>query len=64
MLNKSEIIKKWNEMSDKDKQLYLMMAGATAGLFLRGLIRCKDRKDVINLVVPKDADVIIIKGGK
>lgn len=64
MLNKSEIIKKWNEMSDKDKQLYLMMAGATAGLFLRGAIRSKARKDVINLIVPKDADVIIIKGGK
>lgn len=64
MLNKSEIIKKWNEMSDKDKQLYLMMAGATAGLFLRGVIKSKARKDVINLIVPKDADVIIIKGGK
>ena len=64
MLNKSEIIKKWNEMTDKDKQLYLLMAGATAGLFLRGLIRHTVRKDVINLVVPKDADVIIIKGGK
>ena len=67
MLNKSELMKKWKDMSDKDKQMVAIMAGAGAGLFLKGLVRMTQSKkfEVMNIVVPKDVEVmIIVKGGK
>lgn len=61
MLNKSELMKKWKDMSDKDKQMVAIMAGASTGLLLKGLVRMTQSKkfEVMNVVVPKDAEVMI-----
>ena len=65
MLNKSEIMKKWKELSLEDKQTIGILAGVSAGLFVRGLLRCNKKEEVIKLVVQKDAEVMIfVKGGK
>ena len=61
MWNKSELMKKWKDMPDKDKQMVAIMAGAGAGLFLKGLVRMTQSKkfEVMNIVVPKDVEVMI-----
>lgn len=65
MINKSELMKKWNELSPEEKQKIGFMAGFGASLFVRGLLRYNKKEEVIKLVVPKDADVVIfVKGGK
>ena len=69
MLDKSKIMKKWNELNNEQKQMIGIMAGVSASLFLRGILNMKvDKKsdmEVINLVVPKDAELMIfVKGGK
>ena len=68
MLNKSEIMKKWNELSQNEQMVLGAMAGAGAGLFMGGLLRIKQSKkqmEVINLVVPKNCELMIfVKGGK
>ena len=64
MLNKSEIMKKWKELSVEDKQMIGVLAGMSAGLFLKGILRCS-KKDEVNLVIPKDCELMIfVKGGK
>lgn len=67
MLNKSELMKKWNELDKKEKQTIGLMAGLSASLFIRGLLHMNKKPDmeVINLVVPKNAELMIfVKGGK
>lgn len=61
--------KKWNEMNLDEQQMVVGLAGISASLLLSGLghIRRakKNRIDVINLVVPKDCELMIfVKGGK
>lgn len=61
--------KKWNEINLDERQMISGLAGIGAGLILGGLGRIrkanKNRMDVINLVVPKDCELMIfVKGGK
>ena len=61
--------KKWNEMNIEERQMVAGLAGIGASLLLselRHIIRAKkNRIDVINLVVPKDCELMIfVKGGK
>lgn len=61
--------KKWNEMSLEEQQMVVGLAGIGASFLLGrlGHIRRakKNRMDVINLVVPKDCELMIfVKGGK
>ena len=61
--------KKWNEMNPEEQQMVAGLAGIGASLLLNGLGRIrrvkKNRMDVINLVVPKDCELMIfVKGGK
>ena len=61
--------KKWNEMNPEEQQMVAGLAGIGASLLLGGLGRIrrskKNRMDVINLVVPKDCELMIfVKGGK
>ena len=61
--------KKWNEMNLEERQMVAGLAGIGASLLLGELGRIirakKNRIDVINLVVPKDCELIIfVKGGK
>ena len=61
--------KKWSEMNIDERQMVSGLAGIGAGLILGGLGRIrkanKNRMDVINLVVPKDCELMIfVKGGK
>ena len=66
---KETMKKKWNEMNIEEQQMIAGLAGIGASLLLSGLghIRRakKNRMDVINLVVPKDCELMIfVKGGK
>ena len=66
---KETMKKKWNEMNIEEQQTIAGLAGIGASLLLSGLghIRRakKNRMDVINLVVPKDCELMIfVKGGK
>ena len=61
--------KKWNEMNLEEQQMVAGLAGIGASLLLSELGRIirakKNRIDVINLVVPKDCELMIfVKGGK
>ena len=61
--------KKWNEMNLEERQMVAGLAGIGASLLLGELGRIirakKNRIDVINLVVPKDCELMIfVKGGK
>ena len=61
--------KKWNEMNPEEQQMVAGLAGIGASLLLGELGRIikakKNRIDVINLVVPKDCELMIfVKGGK
>ena len=61
--------KKWNEMNLEEQQMVAGLAGIGASLLLSGLghIRRakKNKMDVINLVVPKDCELMMfVKGGK
>lgn len=61
--------KKLNEIKLDERQMVAGLAGIGASLLLSGLghIRKakKNRMDVINLVVPKDCELMIfVKGGK
>lgn len=61
--------KKWNEMNLEERQMVAGLAGIGASLLIGELgriIRAKKNKiDVINLVVPKDCELMIfVKGGK
>ena len=61
--------KKWNEMNPEERQMVAGLAGIGASLLLGGLGRIRrakeNRMDVINLVVPKDCELMIfVKGGK
>ena len=61
--------KKWNEMNLEEQQMVAGLAGIGASLLLSGLGHMrrakKNKMDVINLVVPKDCELMIfIKGGK
>lgn len=68
MLNKSELMKKWNGLNQDEQMVLGAMVGASAGLLVRGLLKMKQSKkqmEVINLVVPKDCELMIfVKGGK
>ena len=60
---------KWNELSIEEQQIIAGLAGLGASLLLNGLGRIKRAKknkmEVINLVVPKDCELMIfVKGGK
>lgn len=60
---------KWNELSVEEQQIIAGLAGLGASLLLNGLGRIKRAKknkmEVINLVVPKDCELMIfVKGGK
>ena len=66
---KEMLKKKWNEMNLEEQQMVAGLAGIGASLLLGGLGRIrrakKNRMDVINLVVPKDCELMIfVKGGK
>ena len=61
--------KKWYGMNIEEQQMVVGLAGIGASLLLGELgrmIRAKKNKiDVINLVVPKDCELMIfVKGGK
>ena len=61
--------KKWNEMNPEEQHMVAGLAGIGASLLLSGLGHMrrakKNRMDVINLVVPKDCELMIfVKGGK
>ena len=61
--------KKWSEMNLEEQQMVAGLAGIGASLLLSGLGHMrrskKNRMDVINLVVPKDCELMIfVKGGK
>ena len=61
--------KKWNEMNLEERQMVAGLAGIGASLLIGELGRIirakKNRIDVINLVVPKDCELMIfVKGGK
>ena len=61
--------KKWNTMNLEERQMVAGLAGIGASLLIGELgriIRAKKNKiDVINLVVPKDCELMIfVKGGK
>ena len=61
--------KKWNEMNPDEQQMIAGLAGIGASLLLSGLGHMrrskKNRMEVINLVVPKDCELMIfVKGGK
>lgn len=61
--------KKFNEMNPEEQQMVAGLAGIGASLLLSGLGHMrrakKNRMDVINLVVPKDCELMIfVKGGK
>ena len=60
--------KKWNEMNLDEQQMVAGLAGISASLLLGGLghIRRakKNRVDVINLVVPKDCELMIFVGNR
>ena len=61
--------KKWNEMNLEERQMVAGLAGIGASLLIGELGRIikakKNRMDVINLVVPKDCELMIfVKGGK
>ena len=60
--------KKFNEMSLDERQMVSGLAGIGAGLILGGLGRIrkanKNRMDVINLVVPKDCELMIFVGNR
>ena len=61
--------KKWNEMNLEERQMVAGLAGIGASLLIGELGRIirakKNRVDVINLVVPKDCELMIfVKGGK
>lgn len=68
MLNKSEIIKKWNELSNEDKQTLGLAVGITSGLFVRGLLKRavkRNELETVRLIVPKNAELMIfVKGGR
>lgn len=60
---------KWNELSAEEQQIVAGLAGLGASLLLNGLGRIrrakKNKMEVINLVVPKDCELMIfVKGGK
>ena len=61
--------KKWSEMNLEEQQMVAGLAGIGASLLLSGLGRIKrakkNRMDVVNIVVPKDCELMIfVKGGK
>lgn len=60
--------KKFNEMNLDERQMVSGLAGIGAGLILGGLGRIrkanKNRMDVINLVVPKDCELMIFVGNR
>ena len=60
--------KKWSEMNIDERQMLAGLAGVGASLLLGGLghIRRakKNRMDVINLVVPKDCELMIFVGNR
>lgn len=61
--------KKLNEINLNEQQMVAGLAGIGTSLLLSGLGRIirtkKNRIDVINLVVPKDCELMIfVKGGK
>ena len=61
--------KKWYGMNIEEQQMVVGLAGIGASLLLGELGRMirakKNRIDVINLVVPKDCELMIfVKGGK
>lgn len=63
MLNKNEIIKKWNDLSLEDKHALSLLAGVSAGLFLRGIIKYLTKNgEVITITVPSGAEVNIFLG--
>lgn len=60
--------KKWSEMSLEEQQMVAGFAGIGASLLLSGLGRIRrakrNRMDVINLVVPKDCELMIFVGNR
>ena len=61
--------KKLNEMNLEEQQMVAGLAGIGASLLLSGLGHMrrakKNRMDVVNLVIPKDCELMIfVKGGK
>ena len=61
--------KKLNEIKLDERQMVAGLAGIGASLLLSGLGRIirakKNRMDVVNIVVPKDCELMIfVKGGK
>lgn len=63
MLNKNEIIKKWNELSLEDKQVLSLLAGVGAGLFIRGILQhLADKGEMINIIVPEGTSINIFLG--
>lgn len=60
--------KKFNEINLDEQQMVSGLAGIGAGLLIGGLGRIirskKNRMDVINLVVPKDCELMIFVGNR
>ena len=60
--------KQWEALKPEDKQMVGMAAAFTGSLFMRGILKHnlkKNEKEIIKLVVPKNAEILIyVKGGK
>lgn len=63
-----ELKKQWGALTPEDKQILGLTAAFTGSLFMRGILKHnlkKNEKEIIKLVVPKNAEILIyVKGGK
>lgn len=63
MLSKNELIKKWKDLCIDEKQLISILAGVSAGLFLKGIIKSMSKsEDVIHIIVEDGSEVTIFLG--
>lgn len=63
-----DLKKQWEALTPEDKQILGLTAAFTGSLFMRGILKHnlkKNEKEIIKLVVPKNAEILIyVKGGK
>ena len=60
--------KKWDSLSQKDKQTVGLLVALGGSLFMREVVKHNAKKheiEIIKLVVPKNSEVLVfVKGGK
>lgn len=63
-----EVKKQWKVLTQKDKQLVGLAAALGGSLFMRGILKHHAKKhemEMIKLIVPKNAEVLVfVKGGR